>query len=204
MSRQRLHLLVDSLMFVAGLGLVQTGLLLYFVLPGHSRSNAVLGWTRHDWGEAHFYCAMTLLALLLVHFVLNWNWVCQAVYRLFHTQSARLGRGRVIAGAVTLAAVATLMVGSLVAANAIKQTDRRHDTPERNNRGRSGQQSQQLERGLNRSPAGGAASKRSEEAWGFCDDKNREAARDIRISGVPATPTLRRCASNLLPRRGSG
>ena len=43
----------------------------------------------------------------------------------------------------------------------------------------------------------------SNKAWGFWDDKNSKIAR---LCGfvVPATPTLLRCASKLLPRWGSG
>lgn len=118
-------------MFIVGLGLMQTGLLLYFVLPAHSRSTAVLGWTRHDWGDVHFYCAMTLLALVAVHLFLNWNWVCQVFYRLFYDQSRRLGRGRLIAGAAVLLLVIGLSIGSLIAANAVKTSDARHDRPRR-------------------------------------------------------------------------
>jgi hypothetical protein len=63
MKRNSLNLLVDAASMVALVSLVSTGLLMRFVLPPGSRGGAGLslwGWTRHDWGDFHFYAAALL------------------------------------------------------------------------------------------------------------------------------------------------
>jgi hypothetical protein len=58
--------------------LTGTGLLLAFrLLPG-SRGGQGLefyGWGRHDWGDVHFWVACGVIALAVVHLILNWAWV---------------------------------------------------------------------------------------------------------------------------------
>ncbi len=39
------------------------------------------GLTRHDWGDVHFWLAIALLVLALVHVALHWAWVCALVAR---------------------------------------------------------------------------------------------------------------------------
>lgn len=146
MSRARWHLLVDVLMAISGFALLQTGLLLYFVLPAHSRADAVLGLTRHDWGEVHFYLAMSLLVLLLVHLTLNWNWVCGVVVKLFITPAGKLGRGRMAAGIAALLLLLGMTVGLLWMAQNIKTTT----SPER---GGGWRQRDQLRSSQNIQPA---------------------------------------------------
>lgn len=57
-----------------------TGVLLAFRLPPGSRGGrglSALGWTRHDWGDLHFWISIAFLALLLIHLALHWRWFWQ-------------------------------------------------------------------------------------------------------------------------------
>lgn len=61
-----------------------TGLLLAFRLPPGSRGGrglSALGWTRHDWGDLHFWVSFAFLTLLLIHLALHWRWFWQIASR---------------------------------------------------------------------------------------------------------------------------
>ncbi|MCC7145115.1 MAG: DUF4405 domain-containing protein [Phycisphaeraceae bacterium] len=129
MNRRTTHLWVDGSLLVTGVCLLTTGLMLYWVLPQGSRSAAVLGWTRHEWGDIHFWLAMTMLGLLGLHLTLNWNWVCNTVYRTAVPQGAHVPTDRVrcLAGVAVLAS-AVLLIGSLLwlASNTRQTAEPRH------------------------------------------------------------------------------
>lgn len=58
--------------------LTGTGLMLTYRLPPGSRGGhglTVWGWSRHDWGDVHFWTAIGMIVLVGIHFVLNWRWM---------------------------------------------------------------------------------------------------------------------------------
>jgi hypothetical protein len=58
--------------------LAGTGLMLKFRLPPGSRGGRglmVWGLSRHEWGDVHFWASIVMISLVVVHFVLNWNWM---------------------------------------------------------------------------------------------------------------------------------
>jgi hypothetical protein len=90
MKRVNLNFGIDLVAFFALLMLISTGLLIEFRLPpgsgghepyGHGwraleRPTPVIwGMTRHQWGEIHFWIAMTFSLLLAFHLVLHWKWI---------------------------------------------------------------------------------------------------------------------------------
>jgi hypothetical protein len=70
---------VDVLLFVAIFGIVVIGLLLGFVIPrgpsAPEENRYFLGLHRHDWGDIHFYIAIAFCLVLVVHLILEWNWI---------------------------------------------------------------------------------------------------------------------------------
>lgn len=61
-------------------GLTGTGLLLAYRLPPGSRGGrglSALGWSRHEWGDLHFWISLAFLVLLLIHLALHWRWFWQ-------------------------------------------------------------------------------------------------------------------------------
>ena len=78
MKRSVLNFAIDLVTFVVFLGLLDTGLLLRYVLPPGSGHNGigVLGLTRHEWGAVHFWLSVFTVALIGVHIALHWRWIC--------------------------------------------------------------------------------------------------------------------------------
>jgi len=75
MKPAKVNLLIDWASFIALLGLVTTGWILYVTLPPGSRGREFLGLTRHEWGDVHFAVALTFLGLIGYHLFLHWNWI---------------------------------------------------------------------------------------------------------------------------------
>lgn len=58
--------------------LTGTGLMLKLRLPPGSRGGqglSVWGLSRHEWGDVHFWAAIVMIALTVLHFALNWTWM---------------------------------------------------------------------------------------------------------------------------------
>ncbi len=107
------NLWIDLASLVVMLGLAATGGLIYFVLPaGSGRFRELLGWNRHDIGQVHFYLAVATMALLVLHLLLHWRWVCGVVAKA-------LGRGfpsqrtRTVWGVGLLLGITLILVGGL-------------------------------------------------------------------------------------------
>jgi hypothetical protein len=97
MKRVNLNFGIDLAAFFALLMLISTGLLMEFRLPpgtgghepyGHGwraleRPTPVI-WdmTRHQWGEIHFWIAVTFSLLLAFHLVLHWKWIVATIKNL--------------------------------------------------------------------------------------------------------------------------
>ena len=113
MSKNRVNLVVDLLAYLAMAGLIATGIILHYRLPPHSRSDVMLGLSRHEWGGIHFYVALFLLVLVVLHIILHWKWVTHTFGALFG------GEGRPKPGAglggATLLVVLGLVLAGLVA-----------------------------------------------------------------------------------------
>ena len=77
-SKNTLLRINNILLYLGFTFLLGTGLLLVYRLPPGSRGGrglSMLGMGRHDWGDLHFYAALGVVALMLVHLVLNWAWM---------------------------------------------------------------------------------------------------------------------------------
>ncbi len=90
MKKNIWNIIIDAVSLVIFMVMISTGLLLKFVLPpGSGRIDRLLregrgagksidlfmGWTRHEWGEIHFYICLAFLVLLIVHLSLHWSWI---------------------------------------------------------------------------------------------------------------------------------
>ena len=113
MSKDKWNLLVNVLLYLVGCGIVSTGCLLYFVLIPGSRGGhglALLGRSRHEWGDIHFYLAIAITALTVLHLVLNWSWIAVTVRRYLPGRD----KGTGTAGAAVLVLFLLVGVGLLV------------------------------------------------------------------------------------------
>jgi len=89
--------------------LAGTGLLLHFNLPPGSGSSTVMGMTRHEWGDVHFWIAVGLAAIITGHLLMHARWIKgMALGR--RDGAARKARGW---GAGAVAALILVLAGAL-------------------------------------------------------------------------------------------
>lgn len=117
MKRSTLNFAIDLVTFLVMIAMIATGLLVRFVLPpGSGERRSLWSYTRHDWGDVHFWLAVGLAALLVVHLALHWSWVCSVVQSwLPHGPPGRAKSAlrRNMAGVALLVAVAGLIAAFL-------------------------------------------------------------------------------------------
>lgn len=99
MNRSYLNVGVDIAALVLFVFLVSTGLLLVFELPPGSGHASIWGLDRHQWGDVHFWIAMTMLGIITVHLSLHWKWILAKLKPLGH---GKYSRRRVIVSVVAL------------------------------------------------------------------------------------------------------
>jgi hypothetical protein len=77
---------------------------------------------RHDYGDIHFYLALVLVGLMLIHVWLHWSWVYATVNKLLGTQSTSNFRSAIY-GIILLVIIAGLTIGGQFwAKSQVKQT----------------------------------------------------------------------------------
>jgi hypothetical protein len=109
MKRTALNLLIDALAALFFLGMIATGYVLRFPLPpGTNKSLSLWGLSRHQWGGVHFWISLGLLAVLLTHLALHWQWVVTVVGRQLRLATNPQGR-HLRSGVISLLAIAAAM-----------------------------------------------------------------------------------------------
>jgi hypothetical protein len=84
----RLNFSLDSLLFSAFLLANVSGLVLWLALPGGGyrggRNPFLLGLTRHDWSDLHWWAGLAMMVILTVHLALHWHWIVCVARRYAH------------------------------------------------------------------------------------------------------------------------
>lgn len=71
-KKSNLITLVDITAFISFIFVVSTGVLMRYVLPPRSgKFIEILGMSRHEWGDIHFYITLIFLIILSVHLFLQ-------------------------------------------------------------------------------------------------------------------------------------
>jgi hypothetical protein len=98
MRKNTVNFSIDLATLLAILAMTGTGLILKYSLPPGSGGRGLMLWGlgRHDWGGVHFWIAVGLGVLLVVHLVLHWPWVVGTFRRLTSRTGARAGRPAVM------------------------------------------------------------------------------------------------------------
>jgi len=85
MNRTIANIIIDIIAAFLFLGMIATGYLLRFPLPpGSNKTLSLWGYTRHQWGDVHFWISLGLLVVLVVHLVLHWNWIVTVIGKRCH------------------------------------------------------------------------------------------------------------------------
>lgn len=83
--------------------MIGTGLVMWLRLPpGHGRRRetgheALLGLTRHEWGDWHLYAGLAFLALSVLHLAMNRTWLMKIAAR---TRASRILIGLLVGAAI--------------------------------------------------------------------------------------------------------
>ncbi|AMK75432.1 MULTISPECIES: DUF4405 domain-containing protein [Methylomonas] len=85
MNRTLVNVIIDLVAALLFLGMIATGYLLRFPLPpGSNKTLTLWGLSRHQWGNIHFWISLGLLAILMIHLALHWNWIVTVIGKRCH------------------------------------------------------------------------------------------------------------------------
>jgi len=98
------NLLIDLIAAGLMIGMLATGYILRFPLPpGSNKYQTLWGLTRHQWGDVHFWISLGLLAVILLHLCLHWQWIAISVKR-------KLYRTKAVPGSALISGLMTVLV----------------------------------------------------------------------------------------------
>jgi hypothetical protein len=87
MKKTTLRFFVDVLLFITMFGLLATGVIMvFFTASGPNvleSSKYFFQLHRHQWGNIHSYFALLSILLLVIHLILEWNWIKGKTRNLF-------------------------------------------------------------------------------------------------------------------------
>ena len=111
-KKSNLITLIDISAFISFIFVVSTGVLMRYALPPKSgKFIEVLGMSRHEWGNIHFYVTFIFLAILAIHLLLHWKFI----RNMFHGRVKETENFRLILGLVGLIAVLVLAAAPFIA-----------------------------------------------------------------------------------------
>jgi mono/diheme cytochrome c family protein len=159
MNRTIVNIIIDIIAAFLFLGMIATGYLLRFPLPlGSNKTLSLWSYTRHQWGDVHFWISLGLLVVLLVHLVLHWNWIVTVIGKRCHlvkTAHPSLVRSGILTASVVILII-TLFAWA--AQNSVKETARPM-------RGRHWGQISQINESLATTPVQGSIAQESVGLW---------------------------------------
>jgi hypothetical protein len=99
MDRPRLNFIIDIILFLVTMAIAGIGLLLKYVLVtgreeiiryGRRVDLTLFGLDRHSWGDIHFYLALTMLGVLILHIYFHWRMIVLLYRRFIGNPKVRL------------------------------------------------------------------------------------------------------------------
>ncbi|MDO9422933.1 MAG: DUF4405 domain-containing protein [Methylobacter sp.] len=125
MNRTIANIIIDIIAAFLFLGMIATGYILRFPLPpGSNKTLSLWGYTRHQWGDVHFWISLGLLVVLVVHLVLHWNWIVTVIGKRCHllkTAHPSLVRSGILTGGIVVLSIALF---AWTAQNSVKEIAR--------------------------------------------------------------------------------
>jgi|AntAceMinimDraft_9_1070365.scaffolds.fasta_scaffold399659_2 cytochrome b subunit of formate dehydrogenase len=86
MDKLKLNYFVDALMTISFFVTAFTGLIIFFFLPSGVQKGGYqvfIEITKQTWTAVHNWSGIIMIVLVLVHFILHWNWIVSATKKLF-------------------------------------------------------------------------------------------------------------------------
>lgn len=85
MNRTLVNIIIDLFATLLFSGMIATGYLLRYPLPpGSNKTLTLWSLSRHQWGDIHFWISLGLLAVLVFHLALHWNWIVTVIGKRCH------------------------------------------------------------------------------------------------------------------------
>ena len=81
--------MIDTALAAILIWLATTGGLMYLRLPLGSGAETIWGMSRHEWGQKHFWLAVSFLALSVLHVALHMGWLSSVVREQYNSSKAR-------------------------------------------------------------------------------------------------------------------
>jgi hypothetical protein len=107
MKRISVNLAIDLLAATLFVGVFATGYILAFTMPpGTNTSLFLWGLFRHQWGQIHFGISFGLLAVLVLHVLLHWQWLVVTISQRLGIRNIKKGR-HIRSGMITLLTLIT-------------------------------------------------------------------------------------------------
>ena len=71
---------IDTISLICMVVLTVTGILLKYKIPPGSHKVSLWGFSRHEWGDFHFWVAVVLVITITLHLLLHIPWIQGVVY----------------------------------------------------------------------------------------------------------------------------
>ncbi len=120
MKRNTMNYWIDLFTFIVLFEKIWTGLLGHYVLPpGQGRGHYLELWglNRHEYGVIHFYLAIAMIVLVVIHVWLHWSWICKTLVGLLQIKRPNPSRYSLYA-IISLLIAILLTIASLQLARA--------------------------------------------------------------------------------------
>jgi len=86
MNKAKVNYFVDLAALVSFLITAITGLAIFFFLPSgvrQGRYQEFLGVEKGVWGSVHDWFGIIFIILVIIHFILHWNWIVNMTKNMF-------------------------------------------------------------------------------------------------------------------------
>jgi len=93
MVNPRINYVVDFLITISFIVTAITGLILFFFLPSGVKQGSYqtfLGIIKGTWSAVHDWSGIIFIILIVLHFILHWNWVVSMTKNLFKKKIGKL------------------------------------------------------------------------------------------------------------------
>ncbi|MFH1248822.1 MAG: DUF4405 domain-containing protein [archaeon] len=97
MEKGVFNYLIDILMAITFVFSATTALVIFFFLPEgvrQGRYQEFLGLTKGTWSFVHTWAGIAFIVLLIIHFILHWNWLICMSKSIFRNKNKELKGGK--------------------------------------------------------------------------------------------------------------
>lgn len=97
MEKPIINYIVDFLMTLSFIVTALTGLIIFFFLPSGVKQGSYqtfLGIIKGTWSVVHDWSGIVLIILIMVHFILHWNWLINITKIIFSNKIKELKGGK--------------------------------------------------------------------------------------------------------------